>query len=313
MRQRTIFHKLIRWSSIFARYFHAYTHFQGWRSYTRGGDEEVKLAGFAKRAKHRELFCADPFLFHYQDANWLFYETVNKAGKGMLGVLREIDGEWVDQGIVLEELFHLSYPQVFEHEGRVYMIPESCDFGKGNVSLYTTDSFPFGWRKVQTLIDKPFADATLLHHDGHWYMACYTIPPRETAELWHAPSLFGPWERHPQWRNINQSNRLRRCGGSFIRRGNALYRVAQDCNGPLYGKRLFKARVNKISPTDYEEGEATLLYDRYLPPYGHGHTYNEIMTNDRRLCVVDIHYDSWKNPIRIVRDVINGIKRKLGR
>lgn len=292
-------------------YFHAYTHFQGWQSYTWYEGKEVKLAGFGKRAKHRELFCADPFLFHYQDANWLFYETVNKAGKGMLGVLKEIDGAWVDQGIVLEEPFHLSYPQVFEHEGRVYMIPESCDFGKGNVSLYTTDSFPFGWRKVQTLIDKPFADATVLHHEGYWYMACYTIPPHETAELWHAPTLFGPWERHPQWRNINQSNRLRRCGGSYIRRGKELYRVAQDCNGPLYGKRLFKVKVNKISPTEYDEGIATLLHDRTKPPYGYCHTYNEVMVDGRRLCVVDVHYDSWQNPIRVIGNVIKNLKRKL--
>lgn len=313
LKARNPFRKVRRLLRVLRNYLHAYTHFQGWRSYVWYVGGAVELAGFARRAKHRKLFCADPFLFHYQEANWLFYETVNKAGKGMLGVLKEINGEWIDQGIVLEEPFHLSYPQVFEHEGRVYMIPESCDFGKGNVSLYTTDSFPFGWRKVQTLIDKPFADATLLHHDGHWYMACYTIPPHESAELWQASSLFGPWERHPQWQNINQSKRLRRCGGFFIRREKELYRVAQDCNGPLYGKRLFKVKVEKITPTEYQEGKATILHDRTMPPYSYGHTYNEIMSSGRRLCVVDIHYDSWKNPIRIVKDIIGGLKRKLGR
>lgn len=312
LKTRTPFRKIRRLLRVLHSYLHAYTHFQGWRSYAWYEGEGVKIAGFAKRAKHRELFCADPFLFRYQDANWLFYETVNKAGKGMLGVLKEIDGKWVDQGIVLEESFHLSYPQVFEHEGRVYMIPESCDFGKGNVSLFTTEAFPFGWRKVQTLIDKPFADATVLHHQGHWYMACYTIPPHETAELWHAPTLLGPWERHPQWRNINQSKRLRRCGGSYICRGNEIYRIAQDCNGPLYGKRLFKVKVEKISPNEYREGAATILHDRTMPPYAYGHTYNEVMSNGRRLCVVDVHYDSWKNPIHIVKDIIRGIKRKLG-
>ncbi len=190
------------------------------------------------------------------------------------------------------------------------MIPESCDFGKGNVSLYTTDTFPFGWRKVQTLIDKPFADATVLHHEGHWYMACYTIPPHETAELWHAPTLFGPWERHPQWRNINQSNRLRRCGGSFIRRGNELYRVAQDCNR-VYGKRMFMVKVDKISPMEYQEGEVKLLHDRTMPPYGLCHTYNEIIENGRKLCVVDIHYDSLLNPIVAIARVVSRLNEKL--
>lgn len=270
----------------------------------------MTFAGFRCRAAHRELFCADPFLFRYQDANWLFYETVNKTGKGMIGVMKEVGGEWVDQGIVLEEPFHLSYPQVFEYEGNIYMVPESSDHGRGCVSLYTTTSFPFGWRKVQTLIDQPFADATLLHDGGHWYMACYTIPPHETAEFWHAPTLLGPWERHPQWRNINQSNRLRRCGGSFIRRGNDIYRVAQDCNR-IYGKRMFLVKVNKISPVEYEEGEVRLLQDKTMPPYGLCHTYNEMMVDGRRLSVVDVHYDSLLNPFVAVKRFWRALQRKV--
>lgn len=279
----------------------------GWRSYTRYGDCEWRLAGFDKKEPWRDMFCADPFLFRYDGANWLFYETVTRgARKGVIGCLKEEGGKWVQQGKVLEQPWHLSYPQVFEEDGHIYMIPEESDLGKGAVNLYEATAFPCGWVKRATLIERPFADATLLKRDGHWYMACYTIPPHESTELWHAPTLFGPWERHPQYMNINQSRRLRRCGGSFITRKGQLYRVAQDCNG-FYGKRLFMVPVLELSPNAYREGDAKLLFDKTMPPYRFAHTYNEIMVDGKRLSVVDVHWDEMKSIRRMIRDLFRAI------
>lgn len=281
----------------------------GWRSYTRYGNDEWQLVGFDWKEPWRDMFCADPFLFRHGGCNWLFYETVLKGSrKGTLGCLKEVDGTWVQQGKVLEQPWHLSYPQVFEENGHIYMIPEESDLGKGSVNLYEATDFPRGWEKRPTLIDRPFCDSTLLKHEGHWYMACCPITENEKAELWHAPSLFGPWERHPQYMNINQSKRLRRCGGSFIKRGGQLYRVAQDCNG-FYGKRLFMVPVLEISPNEYREGEAKLLWDKSMPPYGYCHTYNEIEVDGKRLSVIDVHCDEMKSVNKIVGDIAKAAKK----
>lgn len=287
LRSRTINGKIKRAIRVALSYLRAYLFYHGWSSYVwKDGKIPLKVGNLR--------FCADPFLFHWQGANWLFYESLDKKGKGYIGCYKEEDGKWVQQGRVLEEPWHLSYPQVFEENGRVYMIPESCDFGKGDVSLYEATDFPKGWKKITKLIDRPFADSTILKHERHWYMACYTIPPKETAELWHAPSLLGPWERHPMWDKINQSRRLKRCGGSFIKREGRLHRVAQDCNSILYGKRMFMVPIEEISPTDYREGGAVLLHHRHKPPYNYCHTYNEIHVDDKRISVVDVHHDSLK-------------------
>lgn len=306
--------KARRMARVASAYLKSYLFFQGWRTYVWREGGPVRLAAFwGPRRGHRQ-FCADPFLFRRDGVNYLFYETVDRREKGFIGCLKEADdGSWTDLGAVLREPWHLSYPQVFEEDGRVFMIPESCDFGRGSVALYEAVAFPLKWRRVTTLIDRPFADATILKHEGHWYMACYTIPPHESAELWHAPTLTGPWSRHPRWNGINQSKRLRRCGGSYIRRGDALYRVAQDCNGPLYGKRLFRVAVKRISPTDYEEGEATLLHDRSMPPYAHCHTYNEIQGGG--MCVVDVHHDVLEHPVVFLRKLARAgrkVLRKIG-
>ena len=113
------------------------------------------------------------------------------------------------------------------------------------------------------------------------------------------------------WNKINQSRRLRRCGGSFIKREGRLYRVAQDCNSVLYGKRMFMVPIEEMSPTKYREGNAILLYDRRMPPYNYCHTYNEIYVDGKRLSVVDVHRDSFKWPHQIVVDVVKGLLGKF--
>ena len=228
-------------------------------------------------------YVADPFLFVQDGITYLFYEML-KAKKGVLGCFRRENGSWKDLGLVLEEPWHLSYPQVIKENGRVFMIPESCDFGgrfaRGAVRLYEPKDFPFGWRETAQLINEPFSDSTLCRKDGHFYLSCDREHPHESAELWQAPSLTGPWTQHPQSAAHNQSKRLRRCGGAFQEVDGRLFRIAQDCNG-AYGKRLFKVPVERLSPTEYREGAAQLFQA------GMRHTYNCAQTPEGLIEVVD--------------------------
>ncbi len=230
--------------------------------------------------------------------------------KGKIGCFKEVEGRWVNQGIVLEQSWHMSYPQVFEEDGHIYMIPEQSDLGRGTVSLYEATDFPRGWVKRATLIDRPFADATLLRRDGHYYLACYTIPPHESAELWHAPSLLGPWTQHPQSQNIHQEAKYRRCGGSFIEENGQLYRVAQDCEGG-YGLRLYKVPVLEVSPEGYCEGAPILFFSEHDIVHSWKHTYNEICYNGRKLSVFDIQYKTRLPMGKMLQSLIKRLKMKL--
>jgi len=258
-----------------------------WRTFVSVNDGEPRQVVMGCHKWHTD-YCADPFLFRWQNANWLFYETLDRKGKGILGCFKEVNGEWVQQGKILELGCHLSYPQVFEDGGRVYMIPESFDRGNGEVALYETDNFPFCWKKHSTLIPGGYVDSTLLRKDGHYYLACDLIYPNETAEVWHSSSLFGPWTRHPQSGNISQSPRLRRCGGAFLEENGRLFRIAQDCNG-AYGKRVYKVPITDLSENDYHEGDAELLLGRYF--YGKNlarHTYNVLTDCNRKIVAFDV-------------------------
>ena len=53
-------------------------------------------------------------------------------------------------GEVLDEPFHISYPQVFKHKDRYFMLPETKR--SNNILLYEAKNFPYDWGIVDTLI-----------------------------------------------------------------------------------------------------------------------------------------------------------------
>ena len=117
-------------------------------------------------------FVADPFMVRH-DGRWvMFFEVLNDAtDQGDIGYATSSDGKvWSYQRIVLDELFHLSYPSVFEYEGEFYMVPESE--AAGSVRLYRATAFPSKWEYDRTLISgSDLADPTIIHHDGGWFMS----------------------------------------------------------------------------------------------------------------------------------------------
>ena len=103
---------------------------------------------------------------------------------------RDAAGAWRYSGVALDEPFHLSYPFVFEHEGEVFMIPESRV--RREVRLYFARPFPgrFELRRV-LLSGKRYADSSLVAWQGHFYL--FTSPDNGTLELFYADALEGPY------------------------------------------------------------------------------------------------------------------------
>ena len=271
--------RMFLWRQLRYRFFE-----ERWHSYVRRDNSDFEIVSMGKRPWHQD-FCADPFFFYYGEDLWLFYETLNRGGKGILGCFKFEDDAWSQKGIVLEEPWHLSYPQVFEDKGNVFMIPESG--ASGEVSLYQTQSLPYGWEKVATLLTGHYADSTLLVASGKYWLFAYSVNPEVHLELWMADQLEGPWKLHPKGRMIANSKRLSRPAGRCLVEDGQLFRVAQDCNGD-YGKRVFRIPIYKLTPTEYTEGRAELLLDGKSYPKSSGkHTYNHLRFNDEHYVVVD--------------------------
>ena len=91
-------------------------------------------------------FVADPFGIEVNGTWYLFFESMGIDTRiGKLSVSTSVDlCNWTVPKIVLDEPFHLSYPQVFKHNDSIYMLPET--YQAAELRLYKAEEFPFKWK-----------------------------------------------------------------------------------------------------------------------------------------------------------------------
>jgi hypothetical protein len=200
-------------------------------------------------------FLADPFMTRKQDIWYMFFEVMNeKTQKGDIGLATSKDGlKWSYQQIVLNEPFHLSYPYVFQAGGEYFMIPESYE--ANSMRLYRADSFPLKWSYVGTLLEGPWVDSSIFFFEGRWWVFSNPVAPEnEVLELFYAPAVTGPWQRHPMSPLITGNKRVARGGGRVILLNGRPIRVTQDCF-PFYGTGVRAFEVSLLTTSDYAEKE----------------------------------------------------------
>ena len=237
-------------------------------------------------------FVADPFLLPCRGEWHLFFEVLNHDRRtGEIGWASSPDATaWTYRGIVLSEPFHLSYPYVFEHEGEVFMVPETLDAGA--VRLYRADPFPTRWVPVAELITGRLADATPFRFEGRWWMfACPAPSSHDALALFCADVLHGPWSEHPASPLIMGDKSRARPGGRVVAWDGSLYRFAQDC-GPRYGSGVRVFEITCLTPDLYAERECA--ESPILGPAGEGwngkgmhHVDAWPIAPDRWIAVVD--------------------------
>ena len=205
-------------------------------------------------------YVADPFLFRDRDRWWMFFEIWNwRKQQGEIGVASAADprGPWRYERVVLAEVFHLSYPCVFEADGERYMVPESHE--AGGVRLYRAKLFPYEWEHVATLLEGPYlADASPFQHGGRWWMFVDSSADRahHTLRLFSSERLTGPWAEHPRSPVVEGDNRSARPAGCPRFADGRLVRFAQVCT-PEYGTAVRAFEITGLTVTTYAEREVS--------------------------------------------------------
>jgi hypothetical protein len=230
-------------------------------------------------------YYADPFAISHLGRFYLLVEDFDiAANKGWIVCLQlDQNGTPGPAQIALERPYHLSYPQVFAHDGEKFMIPES---GYNNtVEIYRAISFPTRWELARVLFRGPAFDTTVLHHAGLFWFFVTLIdsryPQRIELVLFYANSLFGDWTLHPA-SPISRDIRVARCAGApFLDRGTWI-RPAQD-GSETYGGALRFQRIVQIDPQQYLEEPAGSVSAHMIPGATGVHTYNR----DGNLEVID--------------------------
>lgn len=224
-----------------------------------------------------DRYLADPFGVVAGQDLWILAEDYSYRGdRGTIAACAfsptgARQGAWKT---VLETGHHMSYPQVFEHDGRTYCLPESA--ASGGIVLYRSDSFPEHWVPVATLVPN-FAgvDPTLCCIDGRWWLFCTNLDQGDCTHLnvFYADSLTGPYTSHaknPVKIDIGGS----RPAGSLFQLDGTWIRPAQNC-AKTYGGSISLNRILRLTPTDFsEEAFAELLPDPNGPFPSGMHTLN---------------------------------------
>lgn len=201
-----------------------------------------------------QQFMADPFGMVANGRRYIFCERFDfRADRGDIAYF-EVD-ENLRRGplqTAIESDCHASYPYLFEEAGVLYCMPET--YQAREVALYAATKFPRRWERVATLLENVAAnDSSIIFYDGRWWLFCTDYDRGFDTALcvWHAASLFGPWEPHAK--NPVKMDKSSACsaGAPFIYDG-VLYRPAQDCSRG-YGGRTVILRVETLTPFDFEE------------------------------------------------------------
>jgi hypothetical protein len=252
-----------------------------------GGAFGADLAGFTRLTPPKDRDWADPFPIEKDGRYYVFFEEVAYATRrGRISMI-EIDraGRYTAPVAVLERDYHLSYPFVFEHEGTLYMIPESAK--NQTVELWRCVDFPLAWRLERVLMQGVrCVDTTLYRAADRWWMFanCAAGDSRMFDDELHvfcAERLSGDWQPHAK-NPVKSDARCSRPAGRLFQRNGALYRPAQVCV-PRYGAGVSINRVVKLSMQDYLERQV----ERILPPPESGLLGLHTMNHAGDLTVVD--------------------------
>lgn len=111
------------------------------------------------RKKH---WCADPLLYQVNGKQYLFVEEYNRdIGRGHISVAEiSNDNRLIYKSAIIEN-FHMSFPMVFEWDGKIYMIPETSE--DRSIRIYIATKFPYEWKCIKRIQTKEkFVDTVLV-------------------------------------------------------------------------------------------------------------------------------------------------------
>lgn len=226
-------------------------------------------------------FHADPFLWRGKNGDYhLFFESLPyDTNRGTISHIAfdAATQRWQETPrVVLDCNYHLSYPFLFEHEGEIFMIPETC--GNRTIEMYRAATFPTEWVLHKVIMRDVVAADTTLHHDGKtWWM--FTSITEDGGSNWdelsifHSDSPFGEWTAHPMNPVVSDCRLARMAGNLFKDAQNRLIRPAQNCERE-YGAALTFREITELTTTTYAERTMSVRN----PPRGHQglHTWNAV-------------------------------------
>lgn len=214
-------------------------------------------------------FYADPFVHNHEGLPYIFFEDyafADRRGRIAVAVAREQGFEVL--GCALDLPYHLSFPYLFEYEGVLYMVPETC--GVRAIQLWRCVDFPLRWELDRTLMqDVSAVDTIMFEHGGKWWMLTNidrTDNGDHNDELFafHASSpLSTDWTPHALNPVVRDPSRARN-GGLIRTESGGLERCAQYQGFGHYGKAMSLNPIVTLTPDSYLEQSGAVRFPDFV-------------------------------------------------
>lgn len=225
---------------------------------SKSGFSEADPSAMRAHPTPANEYYADPFLWERDGQTWCFFEVYDyTTGRGHISAGRFEAGELVDVMPVLKTDYHLSFPFLFERDGELYMMPETC--GANRIETWRCVEYPLRWERAATILDDVIAaDSSLAQIGDDWWLFTNISndPFGEMNSELHLYKVEGPamTELTPHALNpVVFDSRTARNGGRILERDGAYYRISQDNSHGRYGYGLNVMKIDHISLDDYRE------------------------------------------------------------
>jgi len=203
-----------------------------------------------------ERFYADPFVQMWQGRTFLLVEEYPYATRRGIISAAEVVGDEIlaPPTPVLTRPYHLSYPFIFEHDGDIYMMPETGE--NRSLELYRAVEFPWKWELNTVLMEGAvFSDATALFHNGLWWIFVTAdsigASTQDQLSIFYSDTLQGIWTAH-RANPVKSDSRSSRPAGRILRQNGRLFRPAQNCE-ESYGAGIVWFEITELSPERFSE------------------------------------------------------------
>lgn len=275
------------------------------------------LEGFPIRwieADRSLCFLADPFGMWRNNRLYLFAEAYDyRTRRGnIVAYVLDADLNVLEYRTVLDEPWHLSYPNVFEADGDIWMLPEGYKSGK--LSLYRAVEFPWRWEPVPEFAFPCAAiDPSPLFYNDRWWIF-YTPPaPKEARTsalmLATAESLIGPWQNVTA-QPIRQDKSGARMGGTPFFLDGELMLPTQDCSQTYGGAlRLLTMSPDVLFAPELSAGVHLQAPDSNAPFTDGLHTLSAV----GEVTLIDTKRHLYGSPARVAVDLRRKWHKFLGR
>lgn len=259
-------------------------------------DKDSGSLAYKKVKAPKDQWLADPFMYEDNERHFLFVEQYfNDKNRAGLGFYEIVDGEPVNNAVIMDNPYHMSYPCVFKYKDCHWMIPESSS--NQTLDLYKATEFPSKWEHVTSLIKgRRVVDTTVFVKGDDVFLLSYESV--NDGFVLHALLLDMNSYSLSKIGEAHYNSNVGRPAGRLFEKDGKLYRPAQNCS-TKYGESLYVYEVLELNEHSYAERfayEIKCSDVKFEERFERIHTLN----SDSRYEVVDVfqeHFDFfhwWK-------------------